>query len=209
MIPEDLRYSSDHEWIRTLDGDATPRTPAGIPWPGSGSPTTRRTRSGDIVFVQMPEPGTTIEPGESIGEVESTKSVSDIFAPVSGTVVARNDALDAAPELVNSDPYGDGWMIEVELADPGAAGRSARRRRIRRDDRRGLRAPRDDPRRSAVPTVRPTATVAGTRHGTVVCTESVPGQPLGVGQSGADVGPSGQWVPRSPTGVDATVQTKE
>ena len=74
---------------------------------------------GDIVFVQMPEPGTTIEPGDSIGEVESTKSVSDIFAPVSGTVVARNDVLDSAPELVNTDPYGDGWMIEVELADPG------------------------------------------------------------------------------------------
>ena len=64
------------------------------------------------------DPGTTVEPGDSIGEVESTKSVSDIFSPVSGTVVSRNDALDAAPELVNSDPYGDGWMIEVELADP-------------------------------------------------------------------------------------------
>ena len=98
---------------------------------------------GDIVFVQMPEPGTTIEPGESIGEVESTKSVSDIFAPVSGTVVGRNDALDAAPELVNSDPYGDGWMIEVELAEPGAARRPARRRRA--TPRRSARA--DEPRR--------------------------------------------------------------
>src|SRR3954464_15401605 len=73
---------------------------------------------GHIVFVQMPEPGTTVAPGDAIGEVESTKSVSDIFSPVTGTVVRRNDALDAQPELVNSDPYGDGWMIEIELSDP-------------------------------------------------------------------------------------------
>jgi glycine cleavage system H protein len=73
---------------------------------------------GDIVFVQMPEPGTTVELGDSIGEVESTKSVSDVFSPVTGTVLARNDALDSTPEVVNSDPYGDGWMVEIELADP-------------------------------------------------------------------------------------------
>ena len=70
------------------------------------------------MFVQMPEPGTTVELGDSIGEVESTKSVSDVFSPVTGTVLARNDALDSTPEVVNSDPYGDGWMVEIELADP-------------------------------------------------------------------------------------------
>ena len=73
---------------------------------------------GDIVFVSLPEPGSTVDAGSSVGEVESTKSVSDLYAPVSGTVVARNEALDATPELVNSDPYGQGWMFEVELVGP-------------------------------------------------------------------------------------------
>jgi len=118
VIPEDLRYSSDHEWIRPLDADATAAISPDTPVVRIGITDYAQNSLGDIVFVQMPEPGTTIEPGESIGEVESTKSVSDIFAPVSGTVVRRNDALDSAPELVNSDPYGDGWMLEVELADP-------------------------------------------------------------------------------------------
>lgn len=109
MIPQDLHYSSDHEWIRS-SGEDTVRI---------GITDFAQNSLGDIVFVQTPEPGTTVSPGDSIGEVESTKSVSDIFAPVSGTVIARNDALDSAPELVNGDPYGDGWMIEVELSDPG------------------------------------------------------------------------------------------
>ena len=109
MIPQDLHYSSDHEWIRS-SGEDTVRI---------GITDFAQNSLGDIVFVQTPEPGTTVSPGDSIGEVESTKSVSDIFAPVSGTVVARNDALDSAPELVNGDPYGDGWMIEVQLSDPG------------------------------------------------------------------------------------------
>jgi glycine cleavage system H protein len=122
VIPEDLRYSSDHEWIRTLDSEADTEDTGGISVARIGITDYAQNSLGDIVFVQMPEPGTTVEPGDSIGEVESTKSVSDIFAPVSGTVVARNDALDAAPELVNSDPYGDGWMIEIELADPGQVG---------------------------------------------------------------------------------------
>lgn len=108
MIPEDLRYSTDHEWVRTA-GEDTVRI---------GITDYAQNSLGDIVFVQMPEPGTVIASGESIGEVESTKSVSDIFSPVSGTVVTRNDALDGAPELVNTDPYGDGWMLEVQLADP-------------------------------------------------------------------------------------------
>lgn len=113
MIPEDLRYSSDHEWVRTTDETDGVTVRIGITDYAQNS-------LGDIVFVQVPEPGTTVEPGESIGEVESTKSVSDLFAPVSGTVVARNEVLDSTPELVNSDPYGDGWMIEVQLTDPSA-----------------------------------------------------------------------------------------
>lgn len=119
VIPDDLRYSTDHEWVRPLAGtettDGTPVVRVGITDYAQNS-------LGDIVFVQMPEPGTTIEIGDSIGEVESTKSVSDIFAPVAGTVVTRNDALDASPELVNSDPYGDGWMIEIELTVPDQLG---------------------------------------------------------------------------------------
>lgn len=110
MIPQDLHYSSDHEWIRSA-GEDTVRI---------GITDYAQNSLGDIVFVQMPEAGTAVGTGDSIGEVESTKSVSDIFAPVSGTVVARNDALDSTPELVNSDPYGDGWMIEVQLSEPGA-----------------------------------------------------------------------------------------
>ena len=110
MIPQDLHYSSDHEWIRSAGADIV----------RIGITDYAQNSLGDIVFVQMPEAGTAVGTGDSIGEVESTKSVSDIFAPVSGTVVARNDALDSTPELVNSDPYGDGWMIEVQLSDPGA-----------------------------------------------------------------------------------------
>ncbi len=109
MIPQDLHYSSDHEWIRTAGEDIV----------RIGITDFAQNSLGDIVFVQMPEAGTDVSPGDSIGEVESTKSVSDIFAPVTGTVVARNDALDSTPELVNADPYGDGWMIEVQLSDPG------------------------------------------------------------------------------------------
>nr|WP_240189432.1 glycine cleavage system protein GcvH [Nakamurella flavida] len=109
-----MRYSSDHEWVRTTGDEAdTVTVRIGITDYAQNS-------LGDIVFVQVPEPGTTVEPGESIGEVESTKSVSDLFSPVSGTVVARNEVLDSTPELVNSDPYGDGWMIEVQLTDPSA-----------------------------------------------------------------------------------------
>lgn len=118
MIPEDLRYSSEHEWVRTQDGgEATD----GVTVARVGITDYAQNSLGDIVFVQMPEPGTTVELGDAIGEVESTKSVSEIFAPLGGTVVARNDALDSAPELVNSDPYGDGWMIEIELSDPAQA----------------------------------------------------------------------------------------
>ena len=122
MIPEDLHYSSDHEWIRTLEGaegTAASADTDGITVARLGITDYAQNSLGDIVFVQLPEPGTTVEPGEAVGEVESTKSVSDIFSPVSGTVVARNDVLDSTPELVNSDPYGDGWLVVITPTDLG------------------------------------------------------------------------------------------
>jgi glycine cleavage system H protein len=111
VIPEDLRYTDKHEWVTT--GGATVRV---------GITDFAQDALGDIVFVQLPEPGSTVEAGQPLGEVESTKSVSDIYAPVSGTVVARNEQLTDQPELINTDPYGSGWMIEIEVTDPSAAG---------------------------------------------------------------------------------------
>ena len=109
MIPEDLRYTKDHEWVRA-EGE-TVRV---------GVTDYAQDALGDIVFVTLPEVGSQVSAGETCGEVESTKSVSDLYAPVSGTVVERNDALDASPELVNSDPYGDGWMLVVRPDDATA-----------------------------------------------------------------------------------------
>jgi glycine cleavage system H protein len=112
VIPEELRYSRDHEWVRTgADDDAGEAYRVGIT-------DYAQAELGDIVFVQLAEPGTTVTAGESIGEVESTKSVSDLFAPVGGTVVARNAALEDNPELVNQDPYGAGWLLELQPDDP-------------------------------------------------------------------------------------------
>lgn len=105
MIPEDLRYTSEHEWVRS---------------PGASDGSVRigitdfaQESLGDIVYVSLPELGEQVAAGSTCGELESTKSVSDIYAPVSGSVVGRNEALDATPELVNSDPYGEGWLFEV------------------------------------------------------------------------------------------------
>jgi glycine cleavage system H protein len=109
VIPDDLRYTDKHEWVTT--GGATVRV---------GITDFAQDALGDIVFVQLPEPGSTVEAGQPLGEVESTKSVSDIYAPVSGTVVARNEQLTDQPELINTDPYGSGWMIEIEVSDPAA-----------------------------------------------------------------------------------------
>jgi glycine cleavage system H protein len=109
LIPEDLRYTSDHEWIA-----------AGAPSVRVGITDFAQDALGDIVYVQLPEAGTAVEAGQSLGEVESTKSVSEIYAPLSGTVTARNDALADAPETINSDPYGAGWLVEIEPTDPGA-----------------------------------------------------------------------------------------
>jgi glycine cleavage system H protein len=109
MTPDDLRYTGEHEWVQTLaDGD---RLRVGITDYAQGA-------LGDVVFIQLPEEGTTVEAGQPIGEVESTKSVSDVYAPVSGVVTARNVALDDSPDLVNSDPYGEGWMFELTVEGP-------------------------------------------------------------------------------------------
>ena len=112
MYPEDLKYTSEHEWIRN-PGESDGSVRVGITHFAQDS-------LGDIVFVSLPEVGTQVQAGSPVGELESTKSVSDIYAPVSGTVVARNDALDTTPEVVNNDPYGDGWLFEV-VPDDGAA----------------------------------------------------------------------------------------
>ncbi len=105
-VPEDLEYSSDHEWIRA-DG---PRAKVGITDYAQDA-------LGDVVYVQLPEVGATVTAGEAIAEVESTKSVSDLFAPVTGTVVEVNGDLADAPERLNEDPYGEGWIFVIETAD--------------------------------------------------------------------------------------------
>ena len=112
MYPEDLKYTSEHEWVRS-PGESDSSVRVGITHFAQDA-------LGDIVYVSLPEVGAEIESGSAVGELESTKSVSDVYVPVSGKVVARNDALDAAPELVNSDPYGEGWLFEVEPADTTA-----------------------------------------------------------------------------------------
>jgi glycine cleavage system H protein len=104
--PEELRYTSEHEWVAT-----------GADWK-VGITAYAQDSLGDIVFVQLPEVGATLAAGDSIGEIESTKSVSELYAPIAGTVAARNDALDEQPELINSDPYGEGWILRITPADP-------------------------------------------------------------------------------------------
>ena len=112
MYPEDLKYTSEHEWVRS-PGEAAGAVRVGITHFAQDA-------LGDIVYVSLPEVGETLAPGASVGELESTKSVSDIYAPLAGTVEARNEALDQTPELVNSDPYGAGWLLRVRLDDPAA-----------------------------------------------------------------------------------------
>ncbi|GDY28654.1 glycine cleavage system protein GcvH [Gandjariella thermophila] len=110
MVPENLKYTQDHEWVQRTGADSV----------RIGITDYAQSQLGDVVFVQLPEVGQQVTAGDSMGEVESTKSVSDVYAPLTGEVVARNDALEQAPELVNSDPYGEGWMVELRLADPAA-----------------------------------------------------------------------------------------
>ena len=109
MYPEDLKYTSEHEWVRS-PGEADGSVRVGITDYAQDA-------LGDIVYVSLPDVGADLEEGAAVGELESTKSVSDVYAPLAGSVVARNDALDATPELVNSDPYGEGWMYELRLDD--------------------------------------------------------------------------------------------
>jgi len=105
--PEDLKYTEEHEWLATTEG-TTVRV---------GITEYAQDQLGDVVFVELPKVGAAVEAGSPLGEVESTKSVSEIFAPISGTVVAVNNALDDTPELINSDPYGDGWIVEINAED--------------------------------------------------------------------------------------------
>jgi glycine cleavage system H protein len=107
MAPSDLRYTKDHEWVR-VDGD---EATVGITEYAAG-------QLGDIVFVELPEVGRSLAQFAAFGVVESVKAVSDLFAPLTGEVSAANDALAGAPELVNGDPYGDGWMIKLRLSAP-------------------------------------------------------------------------------------------
>jgi glycine cleavage system H protein len=106
-FPDDLRYSKQHEWVRVDGGDAV-----------VGITSFAQDSLGDIVYVQLPDVGAVLAREATCAEVESTKSVSDIYAPVGGTVTAVNEALATTPELVNADPYGDGWIFRLELSDP-------------------------------------------------------------------------------------------
>jgi glycine cleavage system H protein len=105
-VPDDLKYTAEHEWAR-ISG-TTVRI---------GITDFAQQSLGDVVYVSLPEVGAAITRGEPFGEVESTKSVSELFGPVDGTVSARNDALEGQPEVINSDPYGAGWIIEIEVSD--------------------------------------------------------------------------------------------
>lgn len=110
MIPEDLRYTSEHEWVAS-----TSSGPVRV-----GITHYAQDALGDIVFVQLPDEGTVVQQGDSLGEIESTKSVSEIYAPLAGTVVARNATLTDEPELINAEPYAAGWLVEIAPEDPAA-----------------------------------------------------------------------------------------
>jgi glycine cleavage system H protein len=106
--PEELRYTKEHEWVSPEEGN---RVRVGIT-------DFAQDALGDVVYVDIPEDGTEVSSGAAFGEVESTKSVSDIYSPVTGRIVERNGLLSETPDLVNQDPYGEGWMVVVEMADP-------------------------------------------------------------------------------------------
>jgi glycine cleavage system H protein len=108
-IPDDLKYTGEHEWVHLEAGSTTARV---------GITDYAQEALGDVVYVSLPELGAEVTKGAAIGEIESTKSVSDVYAPLSGKVAARNEELDEQPDLINSDPYGAGWIIEIELSDP-------------------------------------------------------------------------------------------
>ena len=124
-FPEDLKYTSEHEWV-ALEDETRVRV---------GITDFAQDALGDVVYVDLPEAGTEVRGGEPLGEVESTKSVSDVYSPVSGRVLERNDALADSPETVNHDPYGEGWMVVIEVGDPseleGLLDAAAYRRTVR------------------------------------------------------------------------------
>jgi glycine cleavage system H protein len=107
-IPEDLRYSSEHEWARRLDDGSRIRI---------GITDFAQDALGDVVYVDLPAVGTRVDAAEAVGELESTKSVSEMYAPVGGVVAAVNEALADNPQLLNEDPYGEGWLIEIDAGD--------------------------------------------------------------------------------------------
>ncbi|MFF0268638.1 glycine cleavage system protein GcvH [Kribbella sp. NPDC004536] len=107
MYPEDLKYTAEHEWVK-----AGEEGPVRI-----GITDYAQDQLGDIVYVQLPEVGSTVRAGDACGELESTKSVSDLYAPVNGTVTAVNEALADQPELINTDPYGEGWLLDIDVED--------------------------------------------------------------------------------------------
>lgn len=111
-IPSDLQYTAEHEWVRRT-GEDTVRV---------GITDYAQAALGDVVFVQLPDVGATVAAGEAFGEVESTKSLSDLYAPVTAKVVAVNGELESSPELVNSDPYGAGWLVELQIETAAPAG---------------------------------------------------------------------------------------
>jgi glycine cleavage system H protein len=110
--PDDLRYSTDHEWVRE-QGDGVVRV---------GITSYAQDALGDVVYVSLPAVGDALAKGDACGEVESTKSVSDLYAPLAGEITAVNESLDETPESINTDPYGEGWMYELKLDDEGALG---------------------------------------------------------------------------------------
>jgi len=121
-VPDDLKYTAEHEWVRVSEGSAAVRV---------GITDYAQSALGDVVYVSLPDVGAQVGAGAAFGEVESTKSVSDLYAPLAGVVTARNEQLQETPELINSDPYGAGWIVELEpsdaadldgLLDPGAYG---------------------------------------------------------------------------------------
>jgi glycine cleavage system H protein len=111
VVPEGLQYTAEHEWVATAEDEGTVRV---------GITDYAQDQLGDVVFVQLPTVGDTVSAGDSIAEVESTKSVSEIYAPLAGDITAINEALGDTPEQLNSDPYGAGWMFEMRPSDPGA-----------------------------------------------------------------------------------------
>ncbi len=110
-VPPELRYTKEHEWARVAEGNVV-----------VGITDHAQDQLGDVVFVGLPEPGTAVEAGKPLGEVESTKSVSDVYSPISGTVATKNEEVEANPELINEDPYGKGWLVTIEADASALAG---------------------------------------------------------------------------------------